>query len=163
MAIGKERKKELIEIGTEDLDKSKSLVFANFSGTNVGDINGLRSELKSIGSRLRVIKKRLLGVVFKNKGVDFDFSQLEGPVGTVFVGGELSETAGSLYRFSQNRESFKLLGGYDLENKQVIDVKTINLLGSLPPRKVLLSQVIGAIAGPLRAFLYILNAKSKQN
>ncbi len=163
MAVRKERKKEIIEIGTEDLNKSKALVFADFTGANVSDIGKLRSELRSLGSRLRVIKKRLLGVIFKNQNIVYDPGQFDGPVGTVFVGGELSETAGSLYRFAQDHGSFRLLGAYDLEGNQAISGETINTLGSLPPRNVLLGQVVGAIVGPLRALIYILSAKSKQS
>jgi len=163
MAIRKERKKEIIEIGTEDIGKSKALIFADFTGANVDDMSKLRSELKSAGSRLRVIKKRLLGVILKNKNIGYDPRQFDGPVGTIFVSGELSEAAGSLYRLSQNRESFKLLGAYDLKNNQEISREMVNALGSLPPRETLLGQVVGAIAGPLRAFVYILNEKSKQS
>ena len=163
MAIKKERKKEIIEIGTEDLSKSKALVFVDFTGTSVGDMGKLRSELKSVGSRLRIIKKRLLGVIFKKESIDYNPDQFAGPVGTVFVSGELSEAAGSLYRFTQEHQSFSLLGAYDLEKSQIISQETINTLGSLPPRETLLGQIIGTIVGPLRAFVYILSEKSKQN
>ncbi|MDD5710497.1 MAG: 50S ribosomal protein L10 [Candidatus Colwellbacteria bacterium] len=163
MAIKKERKQEIVEVGTQDLNKAKALIFADFTGTSVTDMGKLRSELKSVGSRLRVIKKRLLGVIFKNQKIDYDPRQFDGPVGTVFVDGELSEAAGSLYRFAQDRGSFSLLGAYDLGNHQVIDRETITTLGSLPPRDTLLGQLIGTIAGPLRAFMYILSEKSKQS
>lgn len=162
MAIRKEKKEEIIKIGIEDLDKSKALIFTDFSGTSVSDINKLRADLRSIGSRLRVIKKRLLGIIFKSKEVVYEPKELVGEVGTVFVEGDLSETAGALYRFAQDKESFKLLGAYDLEQRQTISAEMINMLGSLPPRKELLGQLIGAVVGPLRTLIYILSVKSKQ-
>jgi large subunit ribosomal protein L10 len=163
MAIRKEKKQEIIKVGTESMKDSKALIFADFTGTSVGDISNLRSELKSVGSRLRVIKKRLLGVIFKNKNISYDPHQFDGPVGTIFVSGELSETAGPLYRFSKDRKSFKLLGAYDLENNQAVSMEMVNAIGSLPPRETLLGQLVGTIVGPLRAFVYILSEKSKQN
>jgi ribosomal protein L10 len=36
------------------------------------------------------------------------------------------------------------------------------MIGQLPSREVLLSQVLGTIAAPLQALLYLLEQKSKQ-
>ena len=163
MAISKEKKENIIKTGGEDLGGSKALVFADFSGTSVSDLNKLRADLRAVGSKLRVIKKRLLGVIFKNKEINYAPGELEGQVGTVFVEGDLSEAAGTLYRFAQDRGSFKLLGAYDLEQGQAISGEMINTLGSLPPRKELLGQLVGAIAGPMRALVYVLFAKSQQS
>ncbi|MBU2101207.1 50S ribosomal protein L10 [Patescibacteria group bacterium] len=162
MAITKNKKKEVVAAGSGDIDKSKALIFADFSGTNVTDINSLRAELRGMSGKLSIIKKRLLGVIFKEKKINYDPLQFDGQVGTIFVEGELSETAGSLYRFAKGHEDFKLLGAYDLEKKEEINGETINAIGSLPPREILLGQVVGTIAAPIRSLLYILSEKSKQ-
>ena len=161
MAITREKKEQIIEESAKDLSNSKALIFADFTGASVSDISDLRAQLREVKSKLTVIKKRLLGVLFKDKGIDLDPLQFEGPVGTVFVEEELSEAAGPLYRFSKEHEGFKLLGGFRLDKKEQIDEATINAIGSLPPKSVLLGQVVGTIAAPLRALVYILSEKSK--
>ncbi|MFH1694672.1 MAG: 50S ribosomal protein L10 [Patescibacteria group bacterium] len=162
MAITKSKKEEIVREGTGDLNEARALIFADFSGTNVSEIGNLRSELKNIGSKLRVIKKRLLRVIFEGEGINHDPLQFNEQVGTVFIKGDISETAGPLYRFSKTHEGFKLLGGYDLEKKEGIDGETINAIGSLPPKEVLLGHVLGSIVAPVRSLLYILSEKSKQ-
>ena len=162
MAITKNQKTDIIKEGSTDLDKANALIFTDFTGTSVSDLGQLRSDLRENDSKLKVIKKRLLKIVFGEKKVDVDPVNFEGTLGTVFVSGGLSETAGSLYRFSKTHEKFKLLGGYDLAKKELISEKDINAIGSLPPRKELLGQVVGTIAAPLRALMYILSEKSKK-
>ena len=56
----------------------------------------------------------------------------------------------------------KILGGYDLSSKQVVDAKTVVYYGQLPPREVALAQVLGMLVAPIRGFMHILNEKSKQ-
>lgn len=161
MAITKEQKANIIHEGNANLAESNALIFTDFAGTNVNDLSQLRAELLEGGSKFKVIKKRLLKIVFKEKGIDVDPTGIEGPLGTVFVKGEISGVAGSLYRFAKTHGGFKLLGAYDLEKKESINGTTINAIGSLPSKGELLGQVVGAIAAPLRALMYILGEKSK--
>ena len=162
MAITKNQKTGIIEQGNVELEKANALIFTDFTGTSVTDLGQLRTDLRENDSKFKVIKKRLLKIVFGSKNIDVDPVNFEGTLGTVFVKGGLSETAGSLYRFSKTHEKFKLLGAYDLANKQLISEADINAIGSLPPRKELLGQLVGTIAAPLRALMYILSEKSKK-
>ncbi len=162
MAITKNQKTGIIEQGNVDLEKANALIFTDFTGTSVTDLGQLRTDLRENDSKFKVIKKRLLKIVFGSKNIDVDPVNFEGTLGTVFVRGGLSETAGSLYRFSKTHEKFKLLGAYDLANKLSINEADINAIGSLPPRNELLGQLVGTIAAPLRALMYILSEKSKK-
>ena len=55
----------------------------------------------------------------------------------------------------------KILGGYDLVSSAPLDAKQVLAIGQLPPREILLSQLLGALAGPIRSFMYLLDQKSK--
>lgn len=162
MAITKDQKQNIVQKGAEDIEGSNALIFTDFIGTNVSDLSELRAQLRETQSKFKVIKKRLLGVIFKNKKIEVDPLQFDGTLGTVFVKGGVSEAAGSLYRFSKTHEGFKLLGAYDIEKGELISQETINAIGSLPPRNELLGQVVGSIAAPIRAFMYVLSEKAKK-
>jgi len=162
MAINKTQKTDIIEKGNVDLEKANALIFTDFTGTSVSDLGQLRTDLRENDSKFKVIKKRLLKIVFGSKNIDVDPVSYEGTLGTVFVRGGLSETAGSLYRFSKTHEKFKLLGAYDLAKKELINAADINAIGSLPPRIELLGQLVGTIAGPIRALIYVLSEKAKK-
>jgi len=44
-----------------------------------------------------------------------------------------------------------------LEGAQVVRI------GTLPPREVLLAQLLGVLAGPIRSFMYLLDEKAKRS
>ena len=56
-----------------------------------------------------------------------------------------------------------LLGGYDVAGKQPVDAATIVMIGKLPPREVLLAQLLGMIAAPIKSLLYVLDQKAKRS
>ena len=55
-----------------------------------------------------------------------------------------------------------LLGGYDIAKKEPFDGAQMIYIGKLPPREVILSQLLGILSAPIRSFLYVLDQKSKQ-
>ena len=168
----KAQKGEEMKRAKELLDKSSSLIFADFTKVSAEDVRKLRNELKKSGARFLVVKKRLLGLLLKEKGMDADLGRFKVSVGTIFSDGGVDRAAGPAYRFFSGLEvpeggvkdmwTSKLLGGYDLGANAPVDAAQVVRIGQLPPREVLLAQLLGVMAGPVRAFLYILSEKAKQ-
>jgi large subunit ribosomal protein L10 len=154
------------------LEKSGSLIFTDFTKVSAEDVRTLRKELKKSGAHFLVIKKRLLGLLLKERGIDANLGQFKVSVGTIFSEGGADVAAGPAYRFFAGLEvpeggakdmwTNKILGGYDLAGNAPIDGAQMIAIGKLPPREVLLAQLLGAMAGPVRAFLYVLSEKAKQ-
>ena len=159
----KEQKKEALEEGKKKLASSGSVIFADFSGTKVEAIRSLKRSLRESGAEFDVIKKRLLRIILQEKGIDLDPTEFESQVGTVFATDDISSVAGKVYRFSKESGNFKILGGLDMAKNQPFDAATVMAIGQLPPREVLLAQVLGTMTAPLRMFMYILQEKSKQS
>ncbi len=168
----KAQKGEEMKRAKELLDKSGSLIFTDFTKVSAEDVRKLRNELKKSGARFLVVKKRLLGLLLKERGIDANLGQFKVSVGTIFAEGGADVAAGPTYRFFSGLEvpeggakdvwTSKILGGYDLAGNAAIDGSQMIAIGKLPPREVLLSQLLGVMAGPVRAFLYILSEKAKQ-
>ena len=165
----KARKQKELKQGQELYKKSDALVFVDCSKVKTVDLRNLRQELKKSGNPLLVIKKRLLGLILKEKGVEFNSRDFKTPVGTIFVS-NLENAAASIYKFFKGLETDKkidakagekILGGYDLKEKSAIDAARIAFIGQLPPREVLLSQLLGMIAAPIKSLLYVLKEKSQ--
>ncbi len=157
--LTKLQKKKHVEIGEDLLKKSKTLVFADFTGVDTGSVRRIKVEVKKAGATFKVIKKRLLRIAFKNLGIDFDPMQFAAQVGTFFVPEDLSSVAGPIHKFAKEvlkeKKEFKVLGAYDLANKTLISLDEFNIIAKLPGRETLLAMVLGAITGPLRAFMYV--------
>lgn len=161
MPLSKEQKQAIVEEGTKQLESASFLLFADFAGSKVEELRELRRTLKASGAKFRVLKKRLLRIVFQNKGIEFDPLKFEGQVGTIFSSSEISEVVQPAYKFSKDHGGFKLLGGLNIEKKEEITLATIQMIGSLPSREILLAQIMGAMTAPIRGLMYILSEKSK--
>lgn len=161
-----------LEKGRELLDTSEVLIFTNFSNVASANINKLRQQLKNSDARYFVIKKRLLNLLFKERGIEFDARKFAPQIGTIFSKENLEKISGPVFSFfngiggdtkAGREESVKkILGGYDLKAKAPVTGDTVRFIGQLPSREILLTQLAGMIAAPIRSFLYVLNEKSKQ-
>ncbi len=158
----KEQKKTQIEAGLKGIDENKTLVFADFAGVKVNELNAFRKSLHDAGARFEVFKKRLLRVAFQKKGIDINPEDFAGSVGIAFSKEGIEALSATVYGFAKNVKAFKILGGLDTELKKFFDSAEVTAIGSLPPREVLLSQVVGTIASPMSMFLYVLGERAKQ-
>ncbi len=162
----KAQKQEELKKGAELLGKSEVLIFTDIGKVPTESIRQLRRELKNINSSLFVIKKRLLNVLFKQKGVETDTKQFHASIGTVFAGTSLENASAPVFKFfsslSPAAAREKILGAYDLKNKKFIESQDVIFIGQLPPREVLLSQLLGQLSAPIQSLLYILSERGKK-
>lgn len=150
---------------------SDALVFVDFTKVSAEELRRLRREVNAAGNKMLVLKKRLLGVALKEKGVDIDPRQFKASLGTVFSDKGLELASGAVYKFFNSlggtdkelkaQAMKKILGGYDLKKKEFADANKILFYGQLPPRDVALSGVLSMFITPLRAFMYIVSEKAK--
>ncbi len=167
----KNQKQTELNEGKKLLDKSQILIFTDFSKVGTADVRKLRQQLKEIGAKYFVIKKRLLGLLFKEKGIEIDTKALGPQLGTIFSESDIEKSSSPVYKFfyalggdskAARAESVKkILGAYDLKKKNFIDAKDVVFIGQLPSREILLAQLLGMMSAPISSFLYVLSEKSK--
>ena len=140
----RDQKKVIIAETQELLKNSKNLMFINFSGTGVEDIKELKKTLRPLGSTVRVVNKKLLRVSLEKAGVDINPEQFETQLATIFSSANISDVAAPV-----------------MEGKVFMDAKTTKQIGQLPSREVLIGQVVGMLAAPIRMFMYVLSQKAE--
>ncbi|MEK7500838.1 MAG: 50S ribosomal protein L10, partial [Patescibacteria group bacterium] len=91
--LTRQQKTEQLEIGKKLLEESRNLVFVDFTGTKVEDMRTLKKILSELGAKLKVIKKKLMRIVFEKQGIDFNPEQFETQVGVIFTDKEIPEIA----------------------------------------------------------------------
>jgi len=153
------------------LDKSQALIFADFTKITAENLRKLRNELKKSDAHFLVIKKRLLAIILKERGIDMNLSQFKVSVGTIFSKSDSEKIAGPAFKFFSGLEvpeggdktmwTKKILSGYDLKGNVPMTAEQIVYIGKLPPREVVLAQLLGMLASPIRSFMYLLDQKSK--
>jgi large subunit ribosomal protein L10 len=163
----KTQKQTELTKGKDLFEKSESVLLVDFSKVATSDLRNLRKELSAAGSKMLVLKKRLLNLIFKEKGIDYSAKDLKTQVAAIFTP-NIEAAASSVYKFfaglekEKKIEGNKILGGYDIKGSQPLASDRVIFIGKLPPREALLGQLLYMIASPLRSFLYVLDQKSKQ-
>ena len=155
------------------LDKSEALVFTDITKVGAEDVRRFRSELKKNGANFLVIKKRLLALLLKERGIDVDLKKFKMSVGTIFSEKGADTVAGPAFRFfsgleipeggDKNMWVKHLLGGYEMKDALPMDAAQVVFIGKLTPREVLLAQLLGMLASPIRSFMYLLDQKAKRS
>lgn len=164
----KQQKQDELKRGDEFISGAKAVLLVDFNKVGTSDLRNLRKQLKAVGSRLFIMKKRVMNLLFKNKGLEYSAKDLKTSVGAVFVE-NLESASSTIYKFfaglekEKKIEGNKILGGYNLTGKEELDAARVIMIGKLPPREALLAQLFGMLSAPIRSFLYVLDQKSKAN
>jgi len=159
MALTKEQKKEIIEDLKEKFKKQKAMIFVDFTGLKVKELSELRKKLKASESELRVAKKTLLRLVFKEEGLKIDTGRLKGEIALVFGFKDKISSAKTVYQFWLEHRLPKILGGF-FEN-EFREAQEIITLAQLPTREELLSKLVATINAPVPNFVNVLQGNTK--
>lgn len=162
MAKTRTQKAEAVKSAGKEMESAKFVLFADFSSTTNEDLKSFRRAIREIGAKFSVVKKRLMKIVLKNAGIDFEPKQFSGQMGTIFAKGDLSDIAQSFHKFAKIKPNFKVLGGLDVLNRTPITREVIVAIGKLPSREILLAQLLGGITSPVRKLMYALQEVSKK-
>jgi large subunit ribosomal protein L10 len=141
---------------TERVAATSTAVVTEYRGLTVAQISALRRQLKSLGADYKVFKNTLVRRAISGTAVEPLGTMLEGPTAIAFVDGDVSAVAKALRDFARETPSLKVKGG-------VLDGKALSgadlaALADLPSRDVLLAQLAGLIASPLRTLAGLLKA-----
>ena len=139
----------------ERLGKTKGAVFADYTGLSVVKLTELRRKLLAQSGELKVAKKTLIDISFKQGGVaDVNTTDMTGQIAVAFGYQDEVGAAKIVNDFAKKNEQLKILGGV-LENK-FIDKNGVLSLAKLPSKHELLGQLVGTIAAPMTGMLNVL-------
>jgi large subunit ribosomal protein L10 len=115
----------------------------------------MRRRIRAAKGEFRVAKNTLLRLAVK----DTKFAQLEGQlggsVGLILSYADPVELAKTVSSFKDLGEKFKIRGGV-LDGKP-LSAAEINDLASLPPREVIMAQLLGLLQAPATQLVRLLN------
>ena len=157
MTISREKKEELIALYAEHLENASAVVFTDFRGSTVTQINGLRAKLKEADTRYMVVKNRLLRLALERNGITAELdSLLDGPNGVVFVGEDIGKGVTALKDGIQELEEIiEIKGGFLEQN--VLDAAGAAALSELPTREEMLSKLLATIIAPATQLVRVVN------
>ncbi|PKL36631.1 50S ribosomal protein L10 [Candidatus Peregrinibacteria bacterium HGW-Peregrinibacteria-1] len=156
MPLNREQKAGLIQQMADRIKAANAVVFADYQGLSVSELDDLRAKLREHGVKFQVAKKTLI----KRAATEAGFSEipnelLEGPVGSAFSAEDGLIVAKTLYNFAKEHEHLKLRGA--LFEGRVISLEETKALALLPGREELVGKFIYLIKSPISGFHGVLN------
>lgn len=153
------------------LTQAKAVFITDFRGLNVGSLSRLRRDLRQGGDEYQVVKNTLFNRAAQETPMTSLKDLFVGPCGITLSYQDPVAAAKILSDFSKDRETFVFKGGV-LEGKP-ISGEAIRQLSKLPPREVLLGQVLSSLiavptgfvstlAGIIQKFMGTLKAIEEQ-
>ena len=149
-------KSQVIEQAKEWYGKSKGVVFADYRGLKVKEMQALRANLRAKGGEIHVIKNTLFRLAAGEDANALPDDLHNGPTAIAFVYENESDCAKALFDFTKTHKNLAVKGGFF--GGKAMTAKEVETLSKLPPREVLLAQVIGTIAAPLTNLVGVIEA-----
>lgn len=172
MAVTPKKEMTVVEV-KEKLQKAKSVVLANNKGLTVAENTRLRKELRANGVEMKVAKNAFIRIAARQMGIDGLDPYLHGTT-TLFLSYNDEVSGAKLLSQAIAREKNpKLEIKAGILEGRAIDARGVKALADLPPKEVLLAQVLAGIQAPLAnvvgvlngllsSFAYALDARIKQ-
>jgi large subunit ribosomal protein L10 len=135
-------------------------VFADYRGLKMGDLNDLRKRLRQTGATFHVTKNTLAIKAMDRLGRTVPEEFLTGPTGVAFLFEDVTGGVKVLVDYARETKILSLKGG--LLGDRPVAGADLEPLATLPPREVLLAQLLGSMQAPLARLAGALNAPLRQ-
>ena len=156
----KEQKTAVVDSLSGAFKKATIALVSEYRGMTVAETTEVRRKLRAVRGELRVAKNTLIRRAIKDTGYSSLEDKLGGPVGLIISTEDPVELAKTVVGFKDLGEKFKLRGG--VVDGQVVTVEEIQALATLPPKEVILAQLLGLIQAPASQLVRLLNEPGSQ-
>ena len=151
----KEEKTALVDEISQGLGRASIAMVSEYRGMTAGEATEVRRRLRAVRGELRVAKNTLIRRAIKDSSFAALDEKLGGPVGLILSFADPVELAKTVTGMRELGDKFKVRGGV-LDGKP-LTAEDIQALAALPPREVILAQLLGLIMAPATRVVRLLN------
>ena len=153
--MDKSQKGNIVRGLQESLGKASGAFLVDYQGLKVETLTKLRHELREANVQFQVIKNRLLLIACEGTDTAVLKDHITGPSALAITYEDVVRPAKILTNFSHENEALEIKLG-QIHGK-IVDLPGINKLAKLPPREILLSQLLFALSGVPSSFVGVLS------
>lgn len=143
----KEEKVEAVQELRERIEGSNSLLLTDYRGLTVSEITTLRKALREAGADYKVVKNTLFRLAAEKLADSGIYDLLVGPTAVAFVRNDPIAPAKTIMDFAKDHKELEVKGGY-VEGR-LLAAEQIQALARIPPKEVLLAQLVWSIQSPI--------------
>ena len=153
--MSREKKAQIIDELQEILSTCNVGILTDYRGLTATEINGLRRKLNESGIEYRVVKNTLARFAAEKSGRGDLAGSFDGPVAIAYGYGDISEPAKALADYIRTSKSVLSIKGGFLSTR-LLTADNVNTLAILPPREILLSQLLAGMQSPIVSLVSLL-------
>lgn len=171
MAKNRQQKESDLQELTEKLKNAKSIVFTEYRGTSVKDIDKFRRSMEKENVFTKVYKISLIKKALEANGINADTVNYKTPV-VLSVSSEDEATPARIVKtVGKDVKTISMLAG--VVDGQMLSLAQVTALADLPSKDQLRGALVGVLnspvsgmvnvlAGNVRGLITVLNAKAQQ-
>ena len=171
MAISRAQKEKMVVDYVDKMSRSQALILTDYRGLTVANISDLRQRLREVDGVFQVVKNTLFTRALEDAGLPIPSDYMAGPLAVAYCLGDAPPAAKVLMGFAKETDLLTVRGA--ILGSSLLDGDGVKGLADLPPREVLLAQLLGVvqspmsslvstIQAPMRELVQVLHARSEQ-
>ena len=149
--MARPEKEAFVEEVAEILEKARGVFITDFQGLNVEKMGDLRRRCREASVGYRVVKNTLARLAAKKAGWDEMVNYFEGPSAIAYSYDDPSAPARIIAEFAKKAEKPRIK--FSLFEGVFYGPERVEEIASLPPREVLLAQMLRGFTSPIQGFV----------
>ncbi len=153
------QKETIVANVAEELKNAQGVILTDYRGLSVAQVTELRKKLRDSDTHFTIVKNTLFkratdGIVAPDPKLD---ETLNGPTAVGFANKDAIESAKAIIEYiAANRNTpLKIKGA--IVGGRFYDAKQVDALSKVPPRAVLIAQMLGSFNAPITGLVGTLN------
>ena len=151
----REEKTALVEDLKARLGRASLALVSEYKGMTAGEAADVRRKLRAARGEMRVTKNTLVRRAIEGTEYAGLGEKLGGPVGLILSFEDPIEIAKTVVGFKDLGDKFKLRGG--VLGGKPLTPEEIQALATLPPKEVVMAQLLGLLQAPATRLVRLLN------
>jgi large subunit ribosomal protein L10 len=151
----KEQKTAVVGELRDRFGRARIALISEYKGMSAGETAEMRRKIRAVRGEMRVAKNTLVRRAVEGTAFAALAEKLGGPVGLILTEQDPVELAKTVVAFKELGDKFTLRGA--VMAGQTLSVEEINALATLPPREVVMAQLLGLLQAPATRLVRLLN------
>ena len=151
----KAQKFTVVEELTQTFGRASIAIVSEYRGMTAAESTEMRKRLRAVSGEMRVAKNSLVRRAIKGTAYEALEGQLGGQVGLILSYQDPVEVAKTFTSFGPLGEKLKLRGA--VLGGKALSAAEVQALATLPPREVILGQLLGLLNAPATQLVRLIN------
>lgn len=160
MAITKEKKREMVIQYGEWLEKSLALIFTEYAGMKMKNLDELRAKVREAGGEFHIVKNTLMRRVLDEAGMDIEDEHFINTLAVGFAYEDAPAMAKVVTDYAKESGLLRVKAGY--LDTRLIKAEEVIALANVPPLPVMRATLLSAILAPASQLVRTLSEPGRQ-